>query len=156
VHRRGNHARRSPTGKAGNHLQGPVGESTDHRRSRGKSPGTAGAGPWPVAHPAVDGRRWKAGNPRQRARPPPAAEGIGSGGCRSEFTLFSCRPCSKSKFLSRFHFWNCLTRNESLRIDFFSHNLFYVSSLSVELPRSRVQRHVEWSLIVVGTELSDV
>ena len=49
--------RRSPVGKAGDHLQGPVGESTDQLRSRGKSPGTAGAGPWPVAHPAVDGRR---------------------------------------------------------------------------------------------------
>src|SRR5262245_4792862 len=34
--------------------------------------------------------------------------------------------------------------------------LFYVSPLAVELPRPRVQRHVEWSLIVVGAELSDV
>ena len=34
--------------------------------------------------------------------------------------------------------------------------LFQVSPLAVELPRSRVQRHVEWSLIVVGAELSDV
>jgi hypothetical protein len=34
--------------------------------------------------------------------------------------------------------------------------LFYVSPLAVEAPRTRVQRHVEWSLIVVGAELSEV
>ena len=47
-------------------------------------------------------------------------------------------------------------RDGTWAIIFFSHKLFYESALAVELPRSWVQRHVEWSLIVVGAELSDV